>query len=123
MSDKNDSFWGKLNKLLKSWPNGRTSDELVVIKSDDSSGDSAPRSASAKITQQNRGDKYSTSSRAAHESGRSKSDSPGHSAHLGHLPATNKPMFPPAPPKKQGPLKPMGPLMPMHQLNFIKPKI
>lgn len=123
MNDKKESFWASLNKVLKTWPNERASDDIIFIKSDgEGTDDSAPRSASAKLTQQKHSDKNSTSSLAAFKHGQSKTGTAGHSGHLAHLAPSAKPK-PPTLPQRPKPVMPMAPLKPLHQLNFIKPKV
>ena len=54
MSEKKESFWAEVNEVLKSWPNNRTSDDIVIVKSGDGGDESTPRGASAQVTQANK---------------------------------------------------------------------
>ena len=112
MTDNNDDRNSFLNEQLTkhSAATIRTTNDLV--RSDEGDGvseSSAPRGASAKMTQQSHSQKHKASSRGAFEQAHNKTATTGYLKPLPHLkPLAPKPPSPPKPPTKSIPIKPLG---------------
>lgn len=83
MEKKEDGFWDSVNEVLKSWPNNRTSDEIVFVKAGDSGTSS--HSASGQLTQDKRVASRASSSRSMFNQAR-KPVAGNQQKHLGHAP-------------------------------------